>query len=102
MDIKELRKKVLNSGMLGIGRNTITRRIWLYRPHWRRQSCWRYSSGKTRGKWRQSKTIREVAGGSKRRGMCHAFGLDPSQVILEKLEINEKKYPVDEADMGSL
>ena len=26
--------------------------------------------------------------------MCHAFGFDPSEVILEKLEINEKKYPV--------
>ncbi len=29
--------------------------------------------------------------------MCHAFGFDPSEVILEKLEINEKKYPVDRA-----
>ena len=29
--------------------------------------------------------------------MCHAFGFDPSEVILEKLEINEKKYPVDKA-----
>jgi NTP pyrophosphatase (non-canonical NTP hydrolase) len=27
--------------------------------------------------------------------MCHAFGFDPSEVILEKLEINEKKYPVE-------
>ncbi len=29
--------------------------------------------------------------------MCHAFGYDPSEVILEKLEINEKKYPVEKA-----
>jgi dCTP diphosphatase len=28
---------------------------------------------------------------------CHAFGFDPSEVILEKLEINEKKYPVEKA-----
>jgi NTP pyrophosphatase (non-canonical NTP hydrolase) len=31
------------------------------------------------------------------RNMCHAFGFDPSEVILEKLKINEKKYPVDKA-----
>jgi hypothetical protein len=31
------------------------------------------------------------------RGMCHAFGFDPSEVILEKLKINEKKYPVEKA-----
>jgi NTP pyrophosphatase (non-canonical NTP hydrolase) len=29
--------------------------------------------------------------------MCHAFGFDPSEVILEKLELNEKKYPVEKA-----
>ena len=29
--------------------------------------------------------------------MCHAFRLDPSEVILEKLEINENKYPVEKA-----
>jgi len=29
--------------------------------------------------------------------MCHAFGFDPSEVILEKLEVNEKKYPVEKA-----
>ena len=29
--------------------------------------------------------------------MCHAFGFDPSEVILEKLDINEKKYPVEKA-----
>ena len=29
--------------------------------------------------------------------MCHAFGFDPSKVILEKLAINEKKYPVEKA-----
>jgi dCTP diphosphatase len=27
--------------------------------------------------------------------MCHAFGFDPSDVILKKLEMNEKKYPVE-------
>jgi len=27
--------------------------------------------------------------------MCHEFGFDPSEVILEKLDINEKKYPVE-------
>ncbi len=27
--------------------------------------------------------------------VCHAFGFDPPEVILEKLEINEKKYPVE-------
>jgi len=29
--------------------------------------------------------------------VCHAFGFDPPEVILEKLEINEKKYPVEKA-----
>jgi dCTP diphosphatase len=29
--------------------------------------------------------------------MCHAFGFDPSDVILKKLEINEKKYPVEKS-----
>ena len=29
--------------------------------------------------------------------MCHAFGFDPSEVILEKLALNEKKYPVEKA-----
>lgn len=29
--------------------------------------------------------------------MCDAFGFDPPEVILEKLEINEKKYPVEKA-----
>jgi dCTP diphosphatase len=29
--------------------------------------------------------------------MCHTFGFDPSEVILEKLDINEKKYPVEKA-----
>jgi dCTP diphosphatase len=29
--------------------------------------------------------------------MCHAFGFDPAEVILKKLEINEKKYPVEKA-----
>lgn len=29
--------------------------------------------------------------------MCQAFGFDPSEVILEKLELNEKKYPVEKA-----
>ena len=29
--------------------------------------------------------------------MCHAFGFDPSEVILEKLKINERKYPVEKA-----
>ena len=29
--------------------------------------------------------------------MCRAFGFDPSEVILEKLGINEKKYPVEKA-----
>jgi len=27
--------------------------------------------------------------------MCHAFGFDPSEVILSKLQINEQKYPVE-------
>jgi dCTP diphosphatase len=29
--------------------------------------------------------------------MCHAFSFDPSEVISEKLDINEKKYPVEKA-----
>jgi hypothetical protein len=29
--------------------------------------------------------------------LCHAFGFDPSEVILEKLAINERKYPVEKA-----
>jgi dCTP diphosphatase len=29
--------------------------------------------------------------------MCHAFRFDPSEVILEKLATNEKKYPVERA-----
>ena len=29
--------------------------------------------------------------------MCHAFGFDPSEVVLEKLAINEKKYSVEKS-----
>jgi dCTP diphosphatase len=29
--------------------------------------------------------------------ICYAFGFDPSDVILKKLEMNEKKYPVEKA-----
>jgi len=29
--------------------------------------------------------------------MCHAFGFEPSEVVLEKLALNEKKYPVEKA-----
>ncbi|MBN1103296.1 MAG: nucleotide pyrophosphohydrolase [Deltaproteobacteria bacterium] len=29
--------------------------------------------------------------------MCHAFGLDPADAILSKLQINEQKYPVERA-----
>lgn len=29
--------------------------------------------------------------------VCHAFGFDPFEAILEKLGINEKKYPVGKA-----
>jgi dCTP diphosphatase len=29
--------------------------------------------------------------------MCNAFGFDPAEVILKKLEMNEKKYPVEKA-----
>lgn len=29
--------------------------------------------------------------------MCDAFGLDPTEVILSKLRINEKRYPVEKA-----
>ena len=29
--------------------------------------------------------------------MCHAFGFDPCEVVLDKLEITEKKYPVEKA-----
>jgi dCTP diphosphatase len=29
--------------------------------------------------------------------MCHAFGFDPTDVILSKLKINEEKYPVEKA-----
>ena len=29
--------------------------------------------------------------------MCDAVGLDPTDVILSKLEINEEKYPVEKA-----
>jgi dCTP diphosphatase len=29
--------------------------------------------------------------------MCHAFGFDPTEEILEKLEMNEKKYPVEKS-----
>lgn len=29
--------------------------------------------------------------------MCHTFNFDPSEVVLEKLVINEKKYPVERA-----
>ncbi len=29
--------------------------------------------------------------------MCHGFSFDPSEVVLEKLVINEKKYPVEKA-----
>jgi NTP pyrophosphatase (non-canonical NTP hydrolase) len=29
--------------------------------------------------------------------MAHEFGFDPSEVILDKVKINEKKYPVEKA-----
>ena len=29
--------------------------------------------------------------------MAHEFAFDPSEIILEKVKINEKKYPVDKA-----
>ena len=29
--------------------------------------------------------------------LCHAFGFDPSEVVLEKLALNERKYPVEKA-----
>ena len=29
--------------------------------------------------------------------MVHEFGFDPAEVILEKVEINDKKYPVEKA-----
>jgi dCTP diphosphatase len=29
--------------------------------------------------------------------MCNTFGFDPAEVILKKLELNEKKYPVEKA-----
>jgi len=29
--------------------------------------------------------------------MAHKFGFDPAEVILEKVEINDKKYPVEKA-----
>ena len=31
------------------------------------------------------------------RGMCHAFGFDPPEVIFEKPALNGKKYPVEKA-----
>jgi hypothetical protein len=31
------------------------------------------------------------------RGLCHAFGFNSSEVILEKLALNEKKYPIEKA-----
>jgi dCTP diphosphatase len=33
--------------------------------------------------------------------VCHGFGFDPSEVILEKLAINERKYPVEKAKGGA-
>ena len=33
--------------------------------------------------------------------MCDAFGLDPTDVILSKLKINEEKYPVEKAKGSS-
>ncbi len=32
--------------------------------------------------------------------MCHAFGFDPSEVILEKIAINERKYPIEKTWAG--
>ena len=29
--------------------------------------------------------------------LAHEFGLDPSEIVLEKIRLNEKKYPVDKA-----
>jgi dCTP diphosphatase len=29
--------------------------------------------------------------------MCQAFGFDPSDVILKKVEMNEKRYPIEKA-----
>lgn len=29
--------------------------------------------------------------------LSHSFGLDPSEIVMSKMKINEKKYPVDKA-----
>ena len=29
--------------------------------------------------------------------MCHAFGFDPAKVVLQKLAVNENKYPVEKS-----
>jgi NTP pyrophosphatase (non-canonical NTP hydrolase) len=56
--------------------------------------------------WKDAEEVEAVKSDSERRkrvkeelgdiliyalNMCHAFGFDPSEVILEKLELNEKK-----------
>lgn len=33
--------------------------------------------------------------------MCDRLGLDPEQIVLEKMELNRKKYPVDKAKGNS-
>ena len=29
--------------------------------------------------------------------LCHQIGVDPKQIVLDKMEISEKKYPVEKA-----
>ena len=54
--------------------------------------------------WKDSEKVEAIKSDPKsrrrvkeERGMCHAFGFDPSEVILEKLALNGKKYPVEKA-----
>ncbi len=62
--------------------------------------------------WKDAKEVEAVKGGGAGRervkeelgdiliyalNMCDAFGLDPTDVILSKIKINEKKYPLEKA-----
>lgn len=75
-----------------------------------RLNCWNSSSGKDPHEVEAVRSDLEVRRKVKEElgdvliyalNMCHAFGFDASEVILQKLEINEKKFPVDKAKVSA-
>jgi NTP pyrophosphatase (non-canonical NTP hydrolase) len=92
--------------MLGIGSSIITQKMWLFLLMLEAAELLEVFQ------WKDAGEVEAIKGdaGARRRvqkelgdvliyalNMCHALGFDPSDVILKKLEMNEKKYPVDKA-----